>query len=275
MNVLVTPLGVVGLIAIMYLLYIFANLSRRLGAVTKMKPYYRGYYAALAFLSVSFVSRVVLSSVALSPPSLRPALLSSPFFSLVAYHIPFAIATVHQRGSGLAVLELAVKGEIGVSGTGAKNRSPASRKVRVSSPAPLPTPSSSRRPTAKGKVATLSDTDWPVARWQMMFEGLHDPAYLVDQLGVICCANSASEHSPLNYPRNKILGRALLEFFPVAQQASLEDRVGCAAQEWTARLPGDRGDSARRQSDARGPVVLATGSDAPSTALSCTTFLSG
>ena len=110
-----------------------------------------------------------------------------------------------------------------MSGTGAKNRSPASRKVRVSSPAPPPTPSSSHRPTARGhKVATLSDTDWPVARWQMMFEGLHDPAYLVDQLGVICCANSASEHSPLNYPRNKILGRALLEFFPVAQQASLK-----------------------------------------------------
>lgn len=92
MNVLVTPLGVVGLIAIMYLLYIFANLSRRLGAVTKMKPYYRGYYVALAFLSVSFVARVVLSSLALSPPSSRLGLLSSPFFSLVAYHVPFAIA---------------------------------------------------------------------------------------------------------------------------------------------------------------------------------------
>jgi len=91
-NVLVTPLGVVGLIAIMYLLYIFANLSRRLGAVTKMKPYYRGYYVALVFLSVSFVARVVLSSLALSPPSSRLGLLSSPFFSLVAYHVPFAIA---------------------------------------------------------------------------------------------------------------------------------------------------------------------------------------
>ena len=98
MNVLVTPLGVVGLISIMYLLYIFANLSRRLGAVTKMRPYYRSYYVALAFLSVSFVARVVLSSVALSPPSLRPALLSSPFFSLAVYHIPFAIATVLSVG---------------------------------------------------------------------------------------------------------------------------------------------------------------------------------
>ena len=90
MNVLVTPLGVVGLIAIMYLLYIFANLSRRLGAVTKMKPYYRGYYVALAFLSVSFVARVVLSSLALSPPSSRPDL--GLFFSLAAYHVPFVIA---------------------------------------------------------------------------------------------------------------------------------------------------------------------------------------
>ena len=92
MNVLVTPLGVVGLIAIMYLLYIFANLSRRLGAVTKMKPYYRGYYVALAFLSVSLVARIVLSSLALSPPSSRPDLLSSWFFSLAVYHIPFVIA---------------------------------------------------------------------------------------------------------------------------------------------------------------------------------------
>ncbi len=92
MNVLVTPLGVVGLIAIMYMLYIFANLSRRLGAVTKMKAYYRGYYVALAFLAVSFVARVVLSSLALTPPASRPDLLNSLFFSLAAYHIPFAIA---------------------------------------------------------------------------------------------------------------------------------------------------------------------------------------
>ena len=91
MNAVVMPLGIVGLIAVMYLLYIFANLSQRLGAVTKMRPYYRGFYVAMGFLGVSIVARVVLSSLALAP-QLNTGWLSSPLFGLAVYHAPFVMA---------------------------------------------------------------------------------------------------------------------------------------------------------------------------------------
>jgi hypothetical protein len=94
---LVTPLGVVGLIAVMYLLYIFANLSQRLGAVTKMKPYYRGFYVAMGFLSLSVVARIVLSNLATAPP-LSGSLLTSPLFALIVFHIPFIIAAALSVG---------------------------------------------------------------------------------------------------------------------------------------------------------------------------------
>jgi hypothetical protein len=90
-SVLVTPLGVVGLLGVMYLLYIFALLSQRLGAVTKMKPYYRGFYVAMAFLILSILARVVISSLALAPQS-GASFLNSPLFSLAFYHAPFVIA---------------------------------------------------------------------------------------------------------------------------------------------------------------------------------------
>ncbi len=93
MNLLITPLGVIGLIAVAYMLYIFANLSRRLGAVTKMPPYYRGFYVAIGLLTISILARVTLNSVALAP-ELSTGIVSAPFFSLVVYQIPFVLAMV-------------------------------------------------------------------------------------------------------------------------------------------------------------------------------------
>jgi hypothetical protein len=90
-SALVTPLGVVGLLGVMYLLYLFALLSQRLGAVTKMKPYYIGFYVAMIFLTFSILARVVISSLALAPQS-GASFLDSPLFSLAFYHIPFVIA---------------------------------------------------------------------------------------------------------------------------------------------------------------------------------------
>jgi hypothetical protein len=79
----VIPIGVVGLIAVIYMLYILANLSQRLGAVLKMPPYYRSFYVAMGFLSVSVLSRVALSSLALVSP---------PLLTILTYDAPFIIA---------------------------------------------------------------------------------------------------------------------------------------------------------------------------------------
>jgi hypothetical protein len=92
-NLLITPLGVIGLAAVAYMLFIFANLSRRLGAVTKMPPYYRGFYVAIGLLTISILARVTLNSMAFAPEQ-STGIVSAPWFSLVAYHIPFGLAMV-------------------------------------------------------------------------------------------------------------------------------------------------------------------------------------
>ncbi len=93
MILLITPLGVLGLAAVAYLLYIFANLSRRLGAVTKMPPYYRGFYVAIGLLTISILARVTLNSLVLAP-ELSTGIVSAPSFSLIFYQIPFVLAMV-------------------------------------------------------------------------------------------------------------------------------------------------------------------------------------
>lgn len=91
MTILTTPLGIVGLLSIFFLMLTLANLSRRLGAVTKMPPYYRGFYVAMGILAAPLVVRLVRSSVRL-PSDAGPALLYSPIFYLFAYYLPLAIA---------------------------------------------------------------------------------------------------------------------------------------------------------------------------------------
>ena len=93
MNVLTTPLGVIGLFAVMFLLWIFANLSQRLGAVTKMKPYYRGFYVAIVLVGVAVLARLMRGSVTFSPQS-ATSLENDPLFYLIVYYAPYVIAAV-------------------------------------------------------------------------------------------------------------------------------------------------------------------------------------
>jgi uncharacterized membrane protein len=65
-NMPVLPLSVIGLGAVMYMLYIFANLSRRLGQVTKMRPYYRAFYVAIGFLTIPALARILFGNLALA-----------------------------------------------------------------------------------------------------------------------------------------------------------------------------------------------------------------
>ncbi|HKZ85618.1 MAG TPA: hypothetical protein VJ793_18425 [Anaerolineae bacterium] len=63
------PFSVSGLAAVMVVLYILAALSRRLGAVTKMKPYYRGFYVAMACLAIAIGAAVLRRPMIPSDPS--------------------------------------------------------------------------------------------------------------------------------------------------------------------------------------------------------------
>jgi hypothetical protein len=97
MSVLVTPLGVVGLIAVIYLVYIFSNFSQRLGAVTKMPPYFRSFYVAMVLLSISTLARIIRSNPTLATQS-STGWLNSPTFDLAVYHAPFVVAVAISVG---------------------------------------------------------------------------------------------------------------------------------------------------------------------------------
>jgi chromate transport protein ChrA len=85
------PLSVSGLIAVAVMLYILAMLSRRLGAVTKMKPYYRGFYLAMAGVIFALVSTLLRQSDADADLSVYvfvyylPLILSGLISLVVAY----------------------------------------------------------------------------------------------------------------------------------------------------------------------------------------------
>lgn len=84
MSPLSFPYSVIGLFATIFLLYIFATLSRRLGAVTKMKPYYRGFYIAMILVGAAIVAAMTWNSESTSDVSIY----------LVVYYLPLVLAGV-------------------------------------------------------------------------------------------------------------------------------------------------------------------------------------
>ncbi len=78
------PFSASGLVAVMVTLYIFATLSRRLGMVTKMKPYYRGFYVAMAAVAVAIGVAVLR----------EPAADGDRSIYIVVYYLPLIAAGV-------------------------------------------------------------------------------------------------------------------------------------------------------------------------------------
>lgn len=91
MGIIGAVLGSMGLISLTYALLVLAQFGRKLGAVTKMKPFYRGYYVAACFVGLALIVRLIRASVFLAPPDTIPTLLNSALFYLFFYHLPLAI----------------------------------------------------------------------------------------------------------------------------------------------------------------------------------------
>jgi hypothetical protein len=91
MNIISAIVSSVGPLSLLGMLLILAQFGRKLGAVTHMRPYYRGYYGAIALLGLALVMRLVRASVFWAPPGEIPELLNSALFYLVLYHIPLAL----------------------------------------------------------------------------------------------------------------------------------------------------------------------------------------
>jgi hypothetical protein len=81
----------VGLASLIYALAILAQFGRKLGAVTKMRPLYRGYYVAVACVGMALVIHFIRASVFWAPSQTTPSVLNSPVFYLFLYHLPLAI----------------------------------------------------------------------------------------------------------------------------------------------------------------------------------------
>ena len=90
MIVVTTPLGAMGLLAVVYLGSLFANLSRRLSAVRKMANHYRWFSVANGLVALAATSQIVRGIAALAPDIAHPILLEA-WFALVSFYIPLAI----------------------------------------------------------------------------------------------------------------------------------------------------------------------------------------
>ena len=86
----VTVLSTLGTLSVVYLFYILAKLSQRLGAVEKMAPYYRYFYVANTFIIIGSISHMIMARVALSPQDF-PSWLLAPWFLLLGYYGPLTI----------------------------------------------------------------------------------------------------------------------------------------------------------------------------------------
>jgi hypothetical protein len=87
-------IGLVGLASVLYALYILNQLSRKLGAVTKMPPYFRGFYVAAVLGACAFLARIIRTSAISASGVANPELAwaREPLFAVLGYHLPLAVA---------------------------------------------------------------------------------------------------------------------------------------------------------------------------------------
>jgi hypothetical protein len=91
MNAIFAPPSVLGLLAALFMLYIFLTLSRKLGNVTKMKPYYRGLYFGIALIGLAVLAHLLRVIWWLDAAAL-PEVFTSDTFYLLTYYLPMVLA---------------------------------------------------------------------------------------------------------------------------------------------------------------------------------------
>jgi len=92
-EIVLTPLGPISLVALLFAIQLYMNLSDRFGAVTKMPPYHRWFLVGGGFVVLALVVSILRSAAYLSA---RPevSLLTSEYAALFFFHIPLLIGVV-------------------------------------------------------------------------------------------------------------------------------------------------------------------------------------
>lgn len=96
MTILSIPAVLTGLGAVIFVLHILAVFSRKLGAVTKMKPYYRRLYLSIGLVTIALLVKWLIFMVR-PVPDVAPAWLLSEWFYFAGFVMPLLC------GIGLAV----------------------------------------------------------------------------------------------------------------------------------------------------------------------------
>jgi hypothetical protein len=92
-NVITTPWGPIGLASLVSSIYLYVNLSRKLGAVTKMRPYYRWFLVGAGFIGLALVVAILRGAASLACRE-ETDFMTSLSFSFWFYHIPLLIGTL-------------------------------------------------------------------------------------------------------------------------------------------------------------------------------------
>jgi hypothetical protein len=83
-------LGTAGTISLVIFFFVLAKLSERFGSVVRMSPLYRYYYLSLFLALISTTVQVL--AVRAETVTTIPVWITAPWFLLLAYHLPLAIA---------------------------------------------------------------------------------------------------------------------------------------------------------------------------------------
>jgi hypothetical protein len=93
MTILTIPAVLISSFAIGYMLYILVVLSRKLGAVTKTKPYYRWLYVSIGLVLVTTGIEWIILTVRTIPQH-APEIIMSDWFHLIGRTLPLVVAAV-------------------------------------------------------------------------------------------------------------------------------------------------------------------------------------
>ncbi len=92
-------LALLGIVAVIHTCFVLALLSRRLGDVTKMKPYYRFYYVSAGLALFALAASFLVRTNRILVPGTLPFAPVGDAFALLTVYLPMALA----NGLALAV----------------------------------------------------------------------------------------------------------------------------------------------------------------------------
>ncbi len=90
MKVVAALLGAAGLLSMIYATMLLATVSQKLGAMNRMRPYYRWMYLSAVLLAMALLMRLLRTTVFWASQQ-APPLLNNDFFYLASYYVPLCV----------------------------------------------------------------------------------------------------------------------------------------------------------------------------------------